>query len=137
MTNLDLFSVNAAIEPLNQLRGPYGECIAYPEEGGDGDGPTGFYLLPMTSRETKSDHVFLSEPPGLAQPFYALSQGGKELFVIDQACLLGDLGHDHHEQISWTRQFFRSSSRGVFISLLVRDVKVRGPVATAGHPRQL
>ena len=30
-----------------------------------------------------------------------LSEGGKELFLIDQACLLGDLRRDHHEQISW------------------------------------
>jgi len=47
-------------------------------------------LLPVASGEAKSNHVFLCEPSGFAKLFYSLSESAKELFLIDQACLLSD-----------------------------------------------
>jgi hypothetical protein len=55
----------------------------------------------MAGGEAKPNHVFLGETVGFAQLLYSLTEGAKELFLIDQACLLGDSWHDHHEQISW------------------------------------
>jgi hypothetical protein len=55
----------------------------------------------MACGKAKSNHVFLGETVGFAQLLYSLTEGAKELSFIDQACLLGDLWPDHHEQISW------------------------------------
>ena len=95
-----LFPVNTTIETVNQLGCPYGEGIAYAKEGRESDGSAGLYLLPVASGKAKSNHVFLGESFGFAKLFYSLSESAKELFLIDQACLLGDLWLDHHEQIS-------------------------------------
>jgi hypothetical protein len=57
----------------------------------------------MACRKAKPNHVFLSETVGFAQLLYSLTEGTKKLFLIDQACLLGDLWLDHHEQISWVK----------------------------------
>jgi hypothetical protein len=85
-----LFPINTAIEPLNQLRSPHGEGVTYAKESCKGDGSASLYLLPVASREAKSNHVFLCEPSGFAKLFYSLSESAKELFLIDQACLLSD-----------------------------------------------
>jgi hypothetical protein len=85
-----LFPINTAIEPLNQLRSPHGEGVTYAKEGRKGDRSAGLYLLPVASGEAKSDHVFLCETCGFAKLFYSLSESAKELFLIDQACLLSD-----------------------------------------------
>jgi hypothetical protein len=82
---LSLFSVNPAIEPFNQLCGAYRECIAYTKKGSNCDGSTRLDLLPMASRETKSNHIFLGESLGLAEPFHPFSKGCEELFLVDQA----------------------------------------------------
>jgi hypothetical protein len=55
----------------------------------------------MASGKAKPNHVFLGETFGFAQLLYSITEGAKELFFIDQACLLGDSWHDDHEQISW------------------------------------
>jgi hypothetical protein len=44
----------------------------------------------MACGKAKPNHVFLGEPVGFAQFLYSLTEGAKELFLIDQACLLGD-----------------------------------------------
>jgi hypothetical protein len=85
-----LFPIDTAIEPLNQLRSPDGEGVTYAQQSREGDGSAGLYLLPVASGEAKSDHVFLCESSGFAKLFYALSESAKELFLIDQACLLSD-----------------------------------------------
>jgi hypothetical protein len=54
----------------------------------------------MAGGEAKPNHVFLGETVGFAQLLYSLTESAKELFLIDQACLLGDSSLDHHEQIS-------------------------------------
>jgi hypothetical protein len=46
-STLTLLSVNPAVEPLNQLRNSYSECIAYTEKCSNRDGPTSLNLLPM------------------------------------------------------------------------------------------
>ena len=80
-----LLSVNPAIEPFNQLPGAYRERIAYAEKSGNRDGSARLDLLPMASRETKSNHIFLGERLGLAQSFHTFSKSCEELFVVDQA----------------------------------------------------
>jgi hypothetical protein len=85
-----LFPINATIEPLNQLRSPHGEGVTYAKESRNGDGSAGLYLLPVASGEAKSNHVFLCKSSGFAKLFYPLSESAKELFFIDQACLLSD-----------------------------------------------
>ena len=85
-----LFPINTAIEPINQLRSPHTEGVTHAKESRKGDGSAGLYLLPVASGEAKSDHVFLCESSGFAKLFYALSESAKELFLIDQACLLSD-----------------------------------------------
>jgi hypothetical protein len=86
----NLFPINTAIEPVNQLGCPYGEGIAYAKEGRESNGSASLYLLPVASGKAKSNHIFLGEPSGFAKLFYSLSESAKELFVIDQACLLSD-----------------------------------------------
>jgi hypothetical protein len=100
-TSGSLFSVNATIQPFKQLCSLHGEGVTDAEQGRDRDGSTRLNLLPMASGKAKPNHVFLSETVGFAQLLYSLAEGTKELFLIDQACLLGDLWLDHHEQISW------------------------------------
>ena len=95
-----LFPINTAVEPLNQLSGPYGEGVTYAKKSRQCDRSAGLYLLPVASGKAKSNHVLLGESSGFAKVFYSLSESAKELFLIDQACLLGDLRLDHHEQIS-------------------------------------
>jgi hypothetical protein len=90
MVGRGLFSIDAAIKPFNQLRSPHGEGVTYPQESREGDGSASLYLLPVASGEAKSDHVFLCKSSGFAKLFYALSESAKELFLIDQACLLSD-----------------------------------------------
>jgi hypothetical protein len=80
-----LLSVNPPIESFNQLRGTYRECIANAEKSGDRDGPARLDLLPMASRETKSNHVFLGKSLGPAKLFHSLSKGCEELSLVDQA----------------------------------------------------
>jgi len=55
----------------------------------------------MASGKAKPNHILLGKTVGFAQLLYPLTEGAKELFLIDQACLLGDSWLDHHEQISW------------------------------------
>ena len=85
-----LFSIDTAIKPIHQLRSPHGEGVTYAKESLKGDGSAGLYLLPVASGEAKSNHVFLCESSGFAKLSYSLSEGAKELFLIDQACLLSD-----------------------------------------------
>jgi len=80
-----LFPVNSPIKPFNQLRGAYRECIAYAEKSGDRDRTARFNLLPMASRETKSNHILLGKSLGPAELLYSFSKGSKELFLVDQA----------------------------------------------------
>jgi hypothetical protein len=80
-----LFPVNPPIEPFNQLRGAYRECIAYAEKSGHRDGTARLNLLPMASRETKSNHIFLGKSLGSAEFFHSFSKGSEELFLVDQA----------------------------------------------------
>jgi len=85
-----LFPINTAVEPLNQLSGPYAEGVTYAKEGGQGDWSAGLYLLPVASGEAESNHVFLGKSFGFAKMFYSLSESAEELLLVDQACLLGD-----------------------------------------------
>jgi hypothetical protein len=85
-----LFPINTAIEPINQLRSPHAEGVTHAKQSRKGDGSAGLYLLPVASGEAKSNHVFLCESSGFAKLSYSLSEGAKELFLIDQACLLSD-----------------------------------------------
>jgi hypothetical protein len=80
-----LFPVNSPIKPFNQLRGAYRECIAYAEKRANRDGTTRLNLLPMASRETKSNHIFLGKSLGLAELFHPFSKRSEELFLVDQA----------------------------------------------------
>jgi len=80
-----LLSVNPPIETFNQLRGANRECIANAEKSGNRDGAACLDLLPMASRETKSNHIFLGKPPGSTKLFHPLSQGCEELFLVDQS----------------------------------------------------
>lgn len=64
------------------------------------DWPARLNLLPMASGEAKPNHVFLGKTLGCPELLYSLTERTKELFLIDQACLLGDSRLDHHEQIS-------------------------------------
>jgi len=98
-----LFSVNAAIQPFKQLCSSDGEGVTDAEQSPERDGPTRLNLLPMARGKAKPNHVLLGEAVGFAQLLYSLTEGAKELFLIDQACLLGDSWLDHHEQISWGR----------------------------------
>ena len=82
--------IDTAIEPLNQLGGPYGESVAYAKESRKGDGSAGLDLLPVASGEAKSNHVFLRKSFGFTKLFYSLPESAKELLLIDQACFLGD-----------------------------------------------
>lgn len=103
-----LFSVNATIQPFKQLCSSDGEGVTNAEQGRERDRSTRLNLLPMAGGEAKPNHVFLSETVGFAQLLYSLTEGAKELFLIDQACLLGDSWLDHHEQISWNKVRFKS-----------------------------
>ena len=85
-----LFPINTAVEPLNQLGGPYAEGVTYAKESRQGDWSAGLYLLPVASGEAKSNHVFLGKSFGFAKMFYSLSESAEELLLVDQACLLGD-----------------------------------------------
>ena len=87
-----LFPINTTIEPINQLSSPHGEGVTNAKESRKSDGSAGLYLLPVASGEAKSNHVFLSESSGFAKLFYSLSESAKELFLIDQACLLSEGG---------------------------------------------
>ncbi len=95
-----LLSVDSTVKTFEQMGSTDGEGIADAEKRSDGDRPARLDLLPMTSRKTESNHIFLRKALGLPQPFHAFSEGCKELSLIDQACLLSDLRFDHHEQIS-------------------------------------
>jgi hypothetical protein len=80
-----LLPVNPPIKPFNQLRRTYRERIAYAEKGGNRDGSARLDLLPMASRETKSNHIFLGKPLGPAELFHSFSKGCDKLFLVDQA----------------------------------------------------
>jgi hypothetical protein len=85
-----LFSINAAIQPSKQLRSTDSEGVTNAEHSRHRDRPPRLDLLPMASGKAKPDHIFLGETVGCAQLLYSLTEGTKELFLIDQACLLGD-----------------------------------------------
>lgn len=80
-----LFSVDSPIKPFNQLRGSNRECIAYAEKSGNRDGTARLNLLPMTSGETKSNHIFLGKSLGPAELFHPFPKGSEELSFVDQA----------------------------------------------------
>lgn len=131
MIGSGLFPINSAVEPVNQLGCPYGEGVAYAKEGRERDGSASLYLLPVASGKAKSNHVFLGESSGFAKLFYSLSESAKELFLIDQACLLGDLRLDHHEQISCINcRIDRLDDPGKISLLSLRGPGVREPVWT-------
>jgi len=97
-----LLPVNAAIQSLKQLRSLDREGVTNSKQCRECNWPSRLDLLPMASGKPKSNHVFLGEPRRLSQSFYSLPEGAEELFIIDQACFLGDSWLDNHEQISWT-----------------------------------
>jgi hypothetical protein len=80
-----LFPVNSPIKTFNQLRSANRECIAYAEKRGNRDGTTRLNLLPMASRETKSNHIFLGKSLGPAELFHSFSKGSEELLLVDHA----------------------------------------------------
>jgi len=80
-----LLSINPPIEPFDQLRGADRECITNAEKSGNRDGPTRLDLLPMASRETKSNHIFLGKSLGPTKLSHPFSKGCEELFLVDQA----------------------------------------------------
>ena len=90
LTSNGAFPINTAVEPINQLGGPYAEGVTYAKEGRQGDWSAGLYLLPVASGEAKSNHVLLGKSFGFAKMFYSLSESAEELLLVDQACLLGD-----------------------------------------------
>jgi hypothetical protein len=96
-----LFSINAAIKICNQLSGSDGERVTNAEHGCECDRSAGFNLLPMPGGKAKPDHVFLSKTVGSAQLLYSFTEGAEELFLVDQACVVGDSMCVHHEQIGW------------------------------------
>jgi hypothetical protein len=80
-----LLSVNPTIKSFYQLRGAYRECVAYTQKSGNCYGSARLDLLPMASRETKPNHVFLGESLGLSELFHPFSKGSKELALVNQA----------------------------------------------------
>jgi hypothetical protein len=85
-----LLPVNAAIQSFKQLCGSDGEGVTDAQQGRERDGSSRLNLLPMAGGKAKPDHVFLGEAAGFAQLLYPLTEDTKELFLIDQACLLSD-----------------------------------------------
>jgi len=56
--------VDAAIEPVNQIRCLDSECFAYSQEGLNRNWSTCLDLLPVAGRKSVADHVFLSITAG-------------------------------------------------------------------------
>lgn len=80
-----LLSVNPPVEPFKQLSGADRERIANSKKSGYRNGSARLDLLPMTSRETKPNHIFLGKSLGSTKPFHPFSKGCEELFFVDQA----------------------------------------------------
>jgi hypothetical protein len=53
------FLVNSAVKSVNQMRRPDSEGLRNSQECPYGDRPSRLNLLPMTGRETKTNHVLL------------------------------------------------------------------------------
>jgi len=70
------------IEASHQSINSHVQCCADAQEGRDSDRPARFNLLPMASREAKSDHVLLTVSPALAEAADSLPHLAKELLLI-------------------------------------------------------
>src|SRR5580700_694718 len=71
-----------SVEPANELRHRYFEGVADSKQGQHRNWSPCFDLLPVTCRETESNHVFLSEASSLSQASNPASQSMKEPLLI-------------------------------------------------------
>lgn len=60
-------SVDAFIEVLQQASCGHTKGFADPQQSGQSDRPSGFYLLPVSRGESERDHVLLAETSGFPQ----------------------------------------------------------------------
>lgn len=90
ITLSDLFPINAAIQSFKQLCSSDTEGVADSEQSRYRNGSAGLNLLPMSGGKAKSNHILLGEAARFAQLLYPFAEAQKKLFLIDQACLLGD-----------------------------------------------
>jgi hypothetical protein len=75
-------SIDALVEAPQQTGDWHTEDLAYPKEGSDRDGPSGFNLLPVSRRKTERNHIFLAEAFGLPQVADSSAQPIKEFSLI-------------------------------------------------------
>jgi hypothetical protein len=95
------FSVNPAIQSLDELCGAYTECIANAKQRPNSNGSPRLDLLPMAGGKAKSDHVLLRISLGLPLFLYSLAKSSKELPFVDHTRFVGKYSAKHHERISW------------------------------------
>jgi hypothetical protein len=67
---------------MQQTRDRYAEGFADPKQGGHGDGPPGFNLLPVPRGEAERDHVLLAEASGFSQLADSFPQPDEEFRLI-------------------------------------------------------
>ena len=79
--------VDSLVQPANQAFGGHFEHAADSQQRRHGDGAASLDLLPVASRESARNHVFLRVIGSLSELLHPPSKGTKELGVVDHDSL--------------------------------------------------